>query len=30
MSDQQIADIYAFVETLPGPLPAKNMAIFKD
>jgi mono/diheme cytochrome c family protein len=30
MSDQQIADIYAFVETLPGPLPAKDMAIFKD
>jgi mono/diheme cytochrome c family protein len=30
MSDQQIADIYAFVETLPGPLPAKDMAIFND
>jgi mono/diheme cytochrome c family protein len=30
MSDQQIADIYAFVETLPGPLPVKDMAIFKD
>jgi mono/diheme cytochrome c family protein len=30
MSDQQIADVYAFVETLPGPLPAKDMAIFKD
>jgi mono/diheme cytochrome c family protein len=30
MSDQQIADIYAFVETLPGPLPTKDMAIFKD
>jgi len=30
MSDQQIADIYAFVETLPGPLSAKDMAIFKD
>jgi mono/diheme cytochrome c family protein len=30
MSDQQIADIYAFVEMLPGPLPVKDMAIFKD
>ena len=30
MSDQQIADIYAFVETLPGPLPVKDMAVFKD
>jgi mono/diheme cytochrome c family protein len=30
MSDQQIADVYAFVETLPGPLPVKDMAIFKD
>ena len=30
MSDQQIADIYAFVETLSGPLPTKDMAIFKD
>jgi mono/diheme cytochrome c family protein len=30
MSDQQIADIYAFLQTLPGPLPTKDMAIFKD
>jgi mono/diheme cytochrome c family protein len=30
MSDQQIADVYAFLETLPGPLPVKDMAIFKD
>ena len=30
MSDQQIADIFAFLGTLPGPLPFKDMAIFKD
>ena len=30
MSDKQIADIYAFLQTLPGPLPTKGMAIFKD
>jgi len=31
MSDQQIADIYAFVQSLSGPLPgAKDMPIFKD
>jgi mono/diheme cytochrome c family protein len=30
MSDQQIADIFAFLEALPGPLPVKDMAIFKD
>jgi mono/diheme cytochrome c family protein len=31
MSDRQIADIYAFVQSLPGPLPgAKDMPIFKD
>jgi mono/diheme cytochrome c family protein len=31
MSDKQIADIYAFLQSLPGPLPAaKDMAIFKD
>lgn len=30
MSDQQITDVYAFLQTLPGPLPAKDMAIFKD
>jgi len=30
MSDKQIADIYAFLQTLPGPLSTKDMAIFKD
>ena len=31
MSDRQIADIYAFVQSLPGPLPgAKDMPIFKE
>jgi mono/diheme cytochrome c family protein len=30
MSDQQIADIFAFLGTLPGPLPVKDMAILKD
>jgi mono/diheme cytochrome c family protein len=31
MSDQQIADIYAFLQSLPGPLQgAKDMPIFKD
>jgi mono/diheme cytochrome c family protein len=31
MSDQQVADIYAFVQSLPGPLAgAKDMPIFKD
>ena len=31
MSDKQIADIYAFLQSLPGPLPgAKDMTIFKD
>jgi mono/diheme cytochrome c family protein len=30
MSDKQIADIYAFLQTLSGPLPTKDMAIFKD
>jgi mono/diheme cytochrome c family protein len=30
MSDKQIADIYAFVQALPGPLSTKDMAIFKD
>jgi mono/diheme cytochrome c family protein len=30
MSDRQVADIYAFVQSLPGPLTAKDMAIFKD
>jgi mono/diheme cytochrome c family protein len=30
MSDKQVADLYAFVQSLPGPLPAKDMAIFND
>src|SRR5215469_2489320 len=30
MSDKQVADIYAFLQTLPGPRPTKDMAIFKD
>jgi len=30
MSEQQIADIYAFLQTLPGPRPTKDMSIFKD
>jgi mono/diheme cytochrome c family protein len=30
MSDQQIADIYAFLQTLSGPRPTKDMAIFKE
>jgi len=30
MSDKQIVDIYAFLQTLPGPLPTKDMAIFRD
>jgi mono/diheme cytochrome c family protein len=30
MSDKQIADIYAFLQTLPGPRPTKEMAIFKE
>ena len=30
MSDQQIADIYAFVQSLAGPRPTTDMAIFKD
>jgi mono/diheme cytochrome c family protein len=30
MSDKQIADIYAFLQTLLGPLPTKDMAIFKE
>ena len=30
MSDKQIADIYAFLQTLPGPRPTKDMAIFND
>ena len=30
MTEKQIANIYAFLHSLPGPLPAKDMAIFKD
>jgi mono/diheme cytochrome c family protein len=30
MSEKQIADIYAFVQSLAGPLQSKEMAIFKD
>jgi mono/diheme cytochrome c family protein len=30
MSDNEIADIYAFVQSLPGPRPTKDMAIFND
>ena len=30
MSDQQIADIYAFVQSLPGRRDAKDIPILKD
>jgi hypothetical protein len=30
MTDRQIADIYAFVESLPGRRPTKDMKIFDD
>ena len=30
MTEKQIANIYAFLHSLPGPLQAKDMAIFKD
>src|ERR1700681_3076082 len=30
MTDKQIADIYAFVQSLPGPRPTKDMTIFND
>jgi mono/diheme cytochrome c family protein len=30
MTDKQIADIYAFVESLPGRRPTKDMTIFND
>src|SRR5712672_1045342 len=30
MTDKQIADIYAFVESLPGPRPTKDMKILND
>ena len=30
LSDQQIADIYAFVQSLPGPRPAKDISILNN
>jgi mono/diheme cytochrome c family protein len=30
MTNKQIADIYAFVQSLPGPRPTKDMTIFND
>lgn len=30
MTDQQVADIYAFVQSLPGPLNYKDMKIFDN
>jgi mono/diheme cytochrome c family protein len=30
MSDKQVADIYAFLESLPGPRPTKDMKIFDN
>jgi mono/diheme cytochrome c family protein len=30
MSEQQIADIYAFVQSLPGPRPVKDVPILND
>ena len=30
VSDKDLADIYAFLQTLPGPRPTNDMAIFKD
>jgi mono/diheme cytochrome c family protein len=30
MTDKQIADIYSFVESLPGPRPTKDMKIFDN
>jgi hypothetical protein len=30
MSDKEIADIYAFVQSLPGRRDAKDIAILKD
>jgi mono/diheme cytochrome c family protein len=30
MTDKEIADIYAFVQSLPGPRPTKDMKIFSD
>ena len=30
MSDKQVADIYAFVQSLPGPLPLKDVPILNN
>jgi mono/diheme cytochrome c family protein len=30
MPDKQVADIYAFVQSLPGPRPTRDMPIFND
>ena len=30
MSEKQIADIYAFVQSLPGPRPVKDVPILND
>jgi mono/diheme cytochrome c family protein len=30
MSDKQVADVYAFVQSLSGPLPVKDTAVLKD
>jgi mono/diheme cytochrome c family protein len=30
MSDQQVADIYAYVQSLPGPRPAKDIPMLND
>jgi mono/diheme cytochrome c family protein len=30
MTDKQVADIYAFVESLPGPRPTKDVKILND
>jgi mono/diheme cytochrome c family protein len=30
MTDRQVADIYAFVESLPGPRPTKDVKILND
>jgi mono/diheme cytochrome c family protein len=30
LSDQDIADIYAFLQSLPGPRPAKDISILND
>ena len=30
MSDKQVADIFAFVQSLPGPLPLKDVPILNN